>query len=225
MYFTKNFILYHINSCFFLKAKSTRSTRSYIFFSRYECATTFSSLLINMRKRRKIRYGAKYHVIARANRREMILQLLLKRVSKALKAMFYDVVKRARKKYKFVIQNFCIMGNHFHFILEPLKDESLSRIMQWILSVFAMKYNKTFNYIGHVFYDRFKSKIIEDFRQYVATFIYIMENPVRAGIVTKPAEFEYNGVSYMQKGLNDVINPPDDVIKLVVPGITKILIT
>ena len=59
----------------------------------------------------------------------------------------------------------------------------------------------------------------------MATFVYIMENPVRAGIVTKPAEFEYNGVSYMQKGLNDVINPPDDVIKLVVPGITKILIT
>jgi len=180
---------------------------------------TFSPLLINMRKPRKIRHGAKYHVMARANRREMILS------SRALKAMFYDVVKRARKKYKFVIQNFCIMGNHFHFIMEPLKGESLSRIMQWILSVFAMKYNKTFNYIGHVFYDRFKSKIIEDFRQYVATFIYIMENPVRAGIVKKPENFEYNGVSFMQKGLYDVIQPPDDVIKIMIASICKNLIT
>jgi len=83
--------------------------------------------------------------------------------------------------------------------METLKGESLSRIMQWILSVFAQKYNKSFNYIGHVFYDRFKSKIIEDFRQYVATFIYIMENPVRAGIVTKPEDFENNGVSFLQK--------------------------
>ena len=128
--------------------------------------------------------------------------------------MFLDVVKRARKKYKFVIQNFCIMGNHFHFILEPLKGESLSKIMQWILSVFAMKYNRTFNYIGHVFYDRFKSKIIEDFRQYVATFIYIMENPVKAGIVTRPLDFEFNGVSFMHKGLYEVIKPPDIAIKL-----------
>jgi putative transposase len=149
-----------------------------------------------MRKCRKTRHGAKYHVMARANRREMIL------ASRILESMFYDVVKRARKKYKFVIQNFCIMGNHFHFIMEPIKGESLSRIMQWILSVFAMKYNKTFNYIGHVFYDRFKSKIIEDFRQYMAIFIYITENPVRAGLVRSPGDFEYNGISFMQKKYN-----------------------
>ena len=45
--------------------------------------------------------------------------------------------------------------------------------------------------IGHVFYDRFESVIINDFRQYVATFIYIMENPVKAKIVERPEDFEY----------------------------------
>ncbi|MBN2533515.1 MAG: transposase [Spirochaetales bacterium] len=166
-----------------------------------------------MRKNRQLKHGAKYHIIARANRNEMIFG------SRELKSMFLDVVKRARKKYKFVIQNFCIMGTHVHFILEPLKSENLSRIMQWILSVFAMKYNKTFNYIGHVFYDRFKSKIINDFRQYIATFIYIMENPVKANIVEYPEDFEFNGINFIRKGLYDVINPPDEVILLMVPGI------
>ena len=79
-----------------------------------------------------------------------------------------------------------------------------------------MKYNRTFNYIGHVFYDRFKSIIINDFRQYVATFIYIMENPVRAGIVEQPQDFEFNGVSFMKKGHYDVLNPPDITILLMV---------
>ena len=88
-----------------------------------------------------------------------------------------------------------------------------------------MKYNRTFNYIGHVFYDRFKSKIIEDFRQYVATFIYIMENPVKAGIVECPLDFEFNGVSFMRKGLYEVIKPPDMEIKLQVPEICYSLIT
>ena len=110
-------------------------------------------------------------------------------------------------------------------ILKPGEKENLSRIMQWILSVFAMKYNRAFNYIGHVFYDRFKSKIIEDFRQYVATFIYIMENPVKAGIVERPLDFEFNGVSFMRKGLYEVINPPDMDIKLIVHGIGCNLIT
>jgi putative transposase len=104
-----------------------------------------------MRRARQLKEGAKYHVMAHAHRREMVLE------SKELKEMFLEVVRRARKRYKFLIYNFCIMGNHFHFILKPLEDESLSRIMQWILSVFAIKYNKAFNFIGHVWYDRFKS--------------------------------------------------------------------
>ncbi|MEJ2627197.1 MAG: transposase, partial [bacterium] len=59
------------------------------------------------RKRRKLLQNAKYHVMARANRREMILE------APEMKEMFLEVVKRARKKYKFNIHNFCILGNHF----------------------------------------------------------------------------------------------------------------
>ncbi len=71
------------------------------------------------------------------------------------------------------------MDNHIHFILKPLKNESLSSIMQWVLGVFAQKYNRTFDQHGHVWYDRFKSKIIKDFRQYLHTFIYISNNRSR----------------------------------------------
>ena len=67
---------------------------------------------------------------------------------------------------------------------------SYLRIYTASIHVFAMKYNKTFNYIGHVFYDRFKSVIINDFRRYIATFVDIMENSVRAGIVEQPQDFE-----------------------------------
>ena len=82
-----------------------------------------------------------------------------------------------------------------------------------------MKYNRTFNLIGHVFYDRFKSVIISDFRQYVTTFIYIMENPVKAKIVERPKYFEYNGINFMKKGWYEVVNPPDLSILLLIPGI------
>lgn len=168
-----------------------------------------------MRKRRQYLYSAKYHVIARANRNEMILE------AKEMKEMLLGVIKRAREKYEFTIHNFCILGNHFHLILKPGDMENLSRIMQWILSVFAMKYNRLFNYKGHVFYDRFKSVIIYNFRQYVATFIYIMENPVKANIVKQPEDFEYNGINFMKKGWYEVINPPDSAIALVISGMRQ----
>ena len=103
--------------------------------------------------------------------------------SNEIKEMFMDVLRRAKRKHHFLIKNFCIMNNHIHFILKPLQGESLSKIMQWILGVFAQKYNKIFGLSGHVWSDRFKSKIIISFKQYLNTFIYIANNPVKAGIV------------------------------------------
>ncbi len=163
-----------------------------------------------MRRRRIIVEGSSYHVYARINRKEYILLTMF------VKEMFMSVLRRAKKKFKFRIINFCIMGNHVHFIIKPLKNESLSSIMQWILGVFAQKYNRTYNLQGHIWYDRFKSKVISDFRQFLHTFIYIANNPVKAGIVKFPANYQYSGISYLQKGILDVMErPPNRVLRVI----------
>ena len=159
-----------------------------------------------MRKIRELKCNAEYHVTARANRKEFIFE------SKEMKDLFLSVLKDAKKKYKFLIKNFCIMGNHIHMIIKPLAKENLSKIMQWILSVFAVKYNKLLGITGHVWYDRFRSKIIDDIRQLIATYRYIAENPVRAGIVDNPIHYEYNGITHAKKNKFDVMEPPSGVL-------------
>lgn len=162
-----------------------------------------------MRKKRELKEGASYHVYARINRKEYLLQAVF------IKKMFMTILKRAKLKYCFQIGNYCIMDNHIHFILKPLKGESLSAVMQWVLGVFAQKYNRTFDLHGHVWYDRFKSKIIIDFRQYLHTFIYISNNPVKAGIVGFPVDYPFSGIFYIQKGLLDVLErPPNRVLRI-----------
>lgn len=155
-----------------------------------------------MRKKRELRYGATYHVYARANRQEFILEKIF------VKKMFMKVLERAKQKFKFRIINFCIMGNHVHIMIKPLNNENLSSIMQWILSVFAQKYNRTYALQGHVWYDRFKSKIINDFRQALHTFIYISHNPVKAGIVKNAVDYPYCGVGYHPKFGNGILEIP-----------------
>jgi len=155
-----------------------------------------------MRKKREIRDGWSYHITARINRQEFLFE------SDTIKEMFMDVLRRAKKKYSFNIKNFCIMNNHIHFILKPLHGEKLSKIMQWILGVFAQQYNRTFGFKGHVWYDRFKSKLIVSFKQYLNTFIYISNNPVSAGIVNSADEFKYSGINDILKGKHDIIEWP-----------------
>jgi REP element-mobilizing transposase RayT len=62
----------------------------------------------------------------------------------AMKELFLSIVKRAREKYDFRLENLCVMGNHFRFIIKPVRGESFSAIMRWIMSVFAMTYNWNF---------------------------------------------------------------------------------
>ena len=162
-----------------------------------------------MRKRRELKDGASYHIYALINRKEYLLK------SAFIKTMFMIILKRAKRKYSFQIGNYCIMDSHIHFILKPMKGESLSSIMQWILGVFAQKYNRTFDLHGHVWYDRFKSKIIVDFRQYLHTFIYISNNPVKAGMVGSPGEFKFSGIQNLQKGIFDLMErPPNRVLRV-----------
>ena len=162
-----------------------------------------------MRKRRELKEGASYHVYARINRQEYLLQAIF------IKKMFMTILKRAKQKYSFQISNYCIMNNHIHFILKPMNNESLSAIMRWILGVFAQTYNRRFNLHGHVWYDRFKSKVIIDFRQYLHTFVYISNNPVKAGIVGFPTDYPFSGIFYLQKGLSGIMErPPNKVLKI-----------
>ncbi len=112
------------------------------------------------------------------------------------------------------------MGNHFHFLIRPGEGENLSRIMQWILSVFAIAFNRIHGYSGHVWYDRFRSRVIESLRQWIATFLYIAENPVRAHIVETPFAYEFNGVSKIRDGDFSVIDRPGPELRLIIEQIS-----
>ncbi len=97
-----------------------------------------------MRKPRKLVEGARYHVIARANRKVLILD------SGLMKALFLEVLERAKKKCGFEVENFCVMGNHFNLMVRPRNGARLSSMMQWIMSVFAMAWNRIHHFAGHV---------------------------------------------------------------------------
>jgi Transposase and inactivated derivatives len=123
----------------------------------------------------------------------------------AMKELFLAIIRRAKKKYNFEIENFCIMGNHFHMIIRPGEGEYLSSIMQWILSVFAMAYNKVNGLTGHVWGERFHSSIINSIRELIHTFAYIDLNPVVSGLASSPGEWPYCGLSHRRHGQFDII--------------------
>jgi REP element-mobilizing transposase RayT len=157
-----------------------------------------------MRKPRLLQDGAKYHVSARANRQEMILR------SDSVKDLFLDVIKRAKKKYSFKLENFCIMENHFHFVIQPDRGVSLSAIMQWIMSVFAMAWNRRHGLGGHVWGERFFSRIIQSLTDFLQVLNYIDLNPVSGGLVRDPADWRYGGCWRRARHIWDLLDPASE---------------
>jgi putative transposase len=172
-----------------------------------------------MRKRRELLENARYHVSTRANRGEYIFNTI------QVKELFLHVIRRAKKKFDFSIENFCIMGNHFHFIIFPRNGGNLSSIMQWILSVFAMSYNRLFGLTGHVWGERFFSRIIRDMRAHIAIFLYIDHNPQVAGLINESSIWEYGGLAHHREGRRDIVDVLPDWLVFFFSNHHKLLLT
>jgi len=77
------------------------------------------------------------------------------------KLKFISFIKKFQKLYKFKVYGYCLMDNHFHLIIDA-NGVDISSIMHSINHSYALYFNKIHNRHGHLFQDRFKSKIVND---------------------------------------------------------------
>lgn len=169
------------------------------------CTMQYFHAYIGMRQARVKVPGAKYHVCARCVRKEYLLE------SRMAKALFLSTVEEAKRRFSFRIENFVIMGNHFHLILQPMGNSCLSKIMQWIMGVFAQRFNAKTGSWGHFWGNRFSSWIISSLMQYLRVFFYIDDNPVRAGLVKSARSWFWGGAYYDATKRYEICEPRDSL--------------
>jgi putative transposase len=99
-------------------------------------------------------------------------------------------LKRAQKEFNFKLLNFCIMPNHIHLLIKPENHNDLPRIIQWIKTNSAKWWNKAHESTGHIWGERFFSRIIRNTEDYVAVMEYIDYNPIKAGLATTVEEWK-----------------------------------
>lgn len=109
------------------------------------------------------------------------------------------------------------MGNHFHLMVRPGRDTNLSRLMQWIMSVFAMAFNRIHGLVGHVWGERFFSRIVPCLTDYLQLFTYIDDNPVMAHQVENRRDWIHGGLWHHRTGRQDVCDRLDGVAAWVFP--------
>ena len=113
---------------------------------------------------------------------------------------FITILGECKEISGFKLHAFCLMPNHLHLLLEPAGDEPLEIIFKRIGSRYAVWYNRKYQRVGHLFQDRFRSENVETDRYYMTVLRYILQNPMKAGMESKPGTYRWSSYLAYEKG-------------------------
>jgi putative transposase len=94
---------------------------------------------------------------------------------------------------KYLLHEFVLMPNHFHLLITP--TEALERALQFIKGGFSYRAKKELDYLHEIWQRGFSDHRIRDVTDYLHHRDYIQENPVKAGLASKPEEYPYSSAS------------------------------
>ena len=135
--------------------------------------------------------GAVHHVINRGNRRARIFH-----EAGDYKA-FFNALTDAMDHVPMRILAACVMPNHFHLVLWPMKGEDLSAYMHWMMNAHIRRYHKHHGTegLGHLYQGRFKNFIIQADDHLYTVLRYVEGNALRAGLVQRAEDWSWSSLA------------------------------
>jgi REP element-mobilizing transposase RayT len=130
--------------------------------------------------------GGLYHVVLRGNHRQRIFD------TRGDRERLDEIVSEVLGRFGARLHAYCWMSNHVH-LLPQVADAPLGQLMHRIASRYARQYQARLRTTGHLFERRYRAWLVDADEYLLELVRYIHLNPVRAGLVTDPAEYEWSG--------------------------------
>ena len=138
-----------------------------------------------------------YHVMLRGINRQNIFE------DDEDRLYFMNVLASSKKTDGFKLYAFVLMSNHIHLLIEPA-EESLSMIFKKIGTRYAVWYNRKHGRSGHLFQDRYRSESIESELYFMTVLRYILQNPMKAGLESRPGSYRWSSYLAYKMGKGTV---------------------
>jgi len=135
-----------------------------------------------------------YHVLNRANARLRIFD------NDKDYQLFEKILEEARARYDMRLLAYCIMPNHWHFVVHPRKDGDLSRFMGWLTLTHTQRWHaiKKTTGQGHIYQGRYKSFLCQNDDYFLVLARYVERNALKANLVSKAESWKW-GSAYRRK--------------------------
>lgn len=144
------------------------------------------------RAARKVSSTGIYHVMIRGINKEKLF------LDEKDKEKFIEILIKIKKDLNYDLYAYCLMENHAHFLINE-KEQSISQIMKSICGIYGGWFNYRHHRVGHLFQDRFKSECVESDSYFISVLKYILNNPVKAKLVTDPQDYKWSNYNEYTK--------------------------
>ena len=135
--------------------------------------------------------GRIHHVWNRGNRRQVIFH------KTGDYTAFIRILAEAVKRFGLKLIAFCLMNNHWHLVIQPTENVSLSAYMHWVTSTHVRRYQLHYEIVGsgHVYQRRFKNRECRFSERRVLVLIrYVEANPLKARLVERVEDWRWSSL-------------------------------
>ena len=115
--------------------------------------------------------------------------------------VFLRMLKAATAWYDVSVHEFVLMTTHFHLIATPNTETALTGAMKQVGERYSRYFNRRHRRTGTLWESRYRAKHIMDERQWLTCSRYVVQNPVRAGMVAAPGAYQWS--SYRVHGMGE----------------------
>ena len=148
------------------------------------------------RTARAVEAGTIYHVLNRGNGKMTLFR------KPADFDAIEDVIQEGLERYPVDLFAWCLMGNHWHLVLRPRKDEALGQLMRWVGVTHVRRHHAHYDTTGggHLYQGRFKSFPVQDDRHFLTLCRYVEANPARAKLVARAEAWRWSSLTPRRDG-------------------------
>jgi putative transposase len=115
---------------------------------------------------------------------------------------FERIMIEAHARHPLRILAWCLMRNHWHFIVWPRKEGEVTDYFRWLAHTHSMRWHVAHRTVGrgHLYQGRFKSFPVQEDEHFLTACRYVERNALKANVVPRAEDWRWGSLWARRKG-------------------------
>ncbi len=121
-------------------------------------------------------------------------------------AALEKIILQAHQREPLPILAYCLMGNHWHFVVRPTKEGQMSRFFRWLTLTHAVRWRVAHHNVGygHLYRGRFKAFPVQSGQSLLEVLRYVERNALSADLVKHAQDWPWGSLWAREHGSKEL---------------------